>query len=369
MVSIVGANKSSTLGLIQAFEGTPDTPTKSSLSEKRKTVSYRFFEDIFKKQVCQFSTQLPTWKGLHVVATDGDNYILPAIGDALDKDYRGSVVKGHREGYYPRMYVSTLYDVLSGTLLGFNESSKNDELSRAMDLKESLPWENTVMLYDRYYFSRRLVTEHMVHGSYFLCRLKTGETVLSEVKDFIASRRRNLAVDIEGVEVHLIRVKNSKTGKDSFFATNMKRSNFRNKEVLELYSRRWDIETSFRDLTETMKMESWHSHSINGIKQEIFVTLWIFNQIKMWEFSQSPRSWHKVLKREYERPCFKSILLWFMNHFIELCQKLTARAWREFKMIIERTKERRKRLSRAYPRTSKRPTKKYSRDALIQRRA
>lgn len=369
MVSIISNDKSSTLGLMSAFEAIPETPVKSSLSERQQTVSYEFFEDIFTEDVRRFSDQLPTWKGLHVVATDGDNYNLPLTDDALDLGYRGSSVKGKRETYYPRMYVSTLYDVLSGRVLAFEESFKNDELERAMSFQDRLPGPKTLVLYDRFYFSKKLVLEHLASESFFVCRLKNGEKVLGVVKEFIDSGRRNQTVDIEGAQVHLIRVKNPKTGENSFFATNMERNKFSNKEILELYSRRWNIETSFRDLTETMNLENWHSRSVNGIKQEIYVALWIYNQIKTLEFEQSPRCWYRKLDREYERPNFKALLFWFADHFIDLCRILSDRAWKQFKMIIERTTQKRKRLSREYPRASKQPASKHSSDALVPRRS
>jgi hypothetical protein len=93
MVSIVGNDKSSTLGRVL------------------------------------ISPELPTWRGLHVVATDGDNYSLPAAGDSIERGYTGAAVKGGRETYYPRMYVSTLYNVLSGRVLAFEESIKNNDLA------------------------------------------------------------------------------------------------------------------------------------------------------------------------------------------------------------------------------------------------
>jgi hypothetical protein len=66
---------------------------------------------------------------LHVVATDGDNYSLPAAGDSIERGYTGAAVKGGRETYYPRMYVSTLYNVLSGRVLAFEESNEFRELA------------------------------------------------------------------------------------------------------------------------------------------------------------------------------------------------------------------------------------------------
>jgi hypothetical protein len=87
------------------------------------------------------------------------------------------------------------------------------------------------------------------------------------------------------------------------------------------------------------------------------------------EFAQSSRPWFQKLNREYERPCFKAILGWFAEHFVELCKSLTKKAWKQFEMIIDRTMQKRTRLSRSYPRASKQPAAKHSRDALVPRRA
>ena len=103
MVSMISGNKSSTLGLMNAFNSEANTPRKSSLSERRQSVSFQFFKDIFDSEVKNFKTEIPTWKGLYVTATDGDNYSLPASEDVLESGYLGSPVKGERETYYPRI--------------------------------------------------------------------------------------------------------------------------------------------------------------------------------------------------------------------------------------------------------------------------
>lgn len=334
----------------------------------RRSVSADFFKDIFTNQVREFDAKRPTWRGFNVFAIDGDNYQLPADGDALEYGYLGAAVKGERETYYPRMYVSTAYDVLSGTVVGFTQSNTNDEIDRAGQLVSSLP-QGSLTLYDRLYFSKRLVAIHQAEGQYFVARLKVGEKSLTVVQEFAASAKRNQSVDIEGETVHLLRVKNPQTGQDLFFATNMPRSKFRNKEICELYTRRWDVETSFRDLSVTMRIENWHTKFINGILQEIYIGLWIFNQIKTWEFAQNPRSWHRKLEREYIRPCFKSLMDWFTRHFSMFRRFVKKAAFEEFRLIIIRTMEKRNRLSRSYPRASKQPAKKHSCQALVSRRA
>ena len=111
MVSTISNDKSTTLGLMSAFDATPETPVKSSLSERRQSVSYKFFEEIFTEDVKNFSDQLPTWRGLYVTATDGDNYSLPLTEGTLDLGYRGNSVKGNRAVSYTHLTLPTTVSV------------------------------------------------------------------------------------------------------------------------------------------------------------------------------------------------------------------------------------------------------------------
>ncbi len=312
----------------------------------------------------------PTWRGLNVVAIDGDQYQLPAAGDALECGFVGYPVSGNRETYYPRMYVSVCYDVLSGTVVDFTHSNKNNELERALEMVSSATKE-MLYLYDRLYFCTDLVAAHGTNGSYFVCRLKTGARCLSVIQEFVESGKRNQTVSIEGYDVHLLKLKNPRSGEYIYFATNLPRDRFRNKEIAELYLRRWDIETSFRDLTKTMNLEDWHTQYVNGILQEVYVALWIFNQIKQIEFFESPRKWYKKLGRNYRRPCFKSTLNWLTRWFTHLYLNVvaTAACIDELSQIIKTTMERRTRLSRSFDRVSKQPAVLHSSVALVERRA
>jgi len=365
VVNIVGGDMSSNSGLINAYGKTP--PSKGSFSDFRRTVGFAFCKNIFEQQVEGFDSFRPKWKGYHVFAVDGDQYQLPACGDALEKGYRGAPVQGDRETYYPRMYVSYVYDVLSGTIVDFAESTENQELERALGFIDKSS-SNSLILYDRLYFCTDLVATHGTNDSYFVCRLKTGDKCLKVIKEFLKSKKRNDVVSIEGYEVHLIKVKNPNSGEDLYFATNLPRSKFRNKEISELYTRRWDIETGFRDLSKTMKLENWHTHYTNGILQEIYAGLWIYNQIKKAEYKVLETKGRKRLSRVYWRLCFKSLLMWFVKWFKNL-GKVAGICLDEFKTLVKTTLEKRTRLKRSYPRVSKQPASKHSSEALVERRS
>jgi hypothetical protein len=125
-----------------------------------------------------------------------------------------------------------------------------------------------------------------------------------------------------------------------------------------LWSReRWDVESSFRELTESLSLEQWHSFDKNGLLQEFFTRMWLFNFTKIQIFFRS-----KKHKREnggtYYRTNFKLCCEWIVRKFpLLLKRKLTI--FKEIDELIRISTEKRKRYSRSFEREIKRPASKY----------
>ena len=69
------------------------------------------------------------------------------------------------------MYAVKAVHLLSGLVCGIYQSKCCDEILGALKILSDLP-ENTLAVYDRFYFSKRLLKAHLDHGSYFICRCK-----------------------------------------------------------------------------------------------------------------------------------------------------------------------------------------------------
>ena len=86
---------------------------------------------------------------------------------------------------------------------------------------------------------------------------------------------------IEGVSVYFFKIWNPKTKEYDLFATNLPRYWVDNHTIRSLYNLRWECETGFLDLVKTFQVEQWHSKFMNGILQEFFATLWLYNFTKL----------------------------------------------------------------------------------------
>ena len=59
--------------------------------------------------------------------------------------------------------------------------------------------------------------------------------------------------------------------------TNLDKDEFTITEIKELYHRRWEIETSYRDLKYDLDLNTLHSKKRNLIEQEIYARLILYN--------------------------------------------------------------------------------------------
>ena len=343
------------------------TPTKSSLSEARSKVCHSFFRDIYEADLLRLSEDRKTYRGFYIYAVDGDDLNLPCSPQILAEGYHGWCFNKSFETYYPKMYTVYAYDVINGLVSGFRQSQRSEEFYSAINLIPSFE-KNSIAIYDRLYGSYPVMSAHAMSGSYFLIRLKKSVDVVKcgsldhEVDWKNSQNKKDVAV-----RVRVVKMYNTKTKEMMFFATNLAKEVFSRKEIVKLYQKRWEIETSLRDLTHTMKIEQWHSQTINGILQEIYALLWLMNNVKMQIRSDGEEADFLDNKKYY-----KSNFKLCMKIVIENISLLVVKKYDELKELlgfwVERSKEKRCQRSRSYPRIIKNRPTKYTVRSKIRRR-
>lgn len=331
-------------------------PVKSALTKVRGRVSFEFFKDQFEECVAAYEAHRRTWRGLRVYATDGDRYDLPRTEDVLKEGYRGFAFSKTKETYCPQMYVVHCYDVLGGVTKEFRYSNENEEMRSASEIAIALET-TSVTLYDRLFLCKDLVRAHASSKNYFVARCREGS--FSQVREFFKSTKRNSHFIFEGVTVELVKIIHPKTGEVAVYATNLPRSRFRNKEISELYALRWEVETSNRDMTSTIKVEQWHSHFLNGILQELYTALWWMNQARIQMAAQMRSRCTLESLFNYAKSNFKLILDFILDSLKDLVNNRINRVQRRLKILLELSLENRQRRSRTLPRQVRRRPKIY----------
>lgn len=351
------------------------TPSKSSLSEYRKKVNWRFFKDHFREAFQAFDRK--TFRGFYVYAIDGDIWNLPASEDILNNKFRGARFPNNKETHYPKMYTVSAVDVVNGILRDFRFHQGQCEVLFAREMIKKFE-KNSLTIYDRLHGTYASMKNHEDAGNYFLIRARVGgDTTQSQLREFRDSNAKSKTIifrpprgsgkEFTPVRIRLIKTKNPRTKEILIFMTNLPESSFKKKEIGQLYLRRWDIETTFKDLSHTLKMGQWHSQSLNGILQEIYALFWFYNaaQAQCLGVVKRADDW---LGKIYEKTNLKLCAKFFIDH-VEMLLNGQVREFHEcLHLILKRVAERRVRLRRSYPRAVRGHGATYANVGIIDRR-
>lgn len=354
---ISGKNNEGYLHALQKSFADEDiqTPVKSALCKIRKRISYKFFKDIFLGLMMQYELYRRTYKGLRIYAIDGLQLLLPRTDELMAQGFNGRRVSQHRQSHMLYMYVTHAYDVLGEVTKDLRYATGLDEIADACDMVKGFE-KDSVTIYDRLYISKRIVGTHKEAGNYFLARARRKGVIL-EIQNFFKSKKRRTIVDIEGVKITLIKIYNPKTKEDDVFATNLPDEWLTRSIISNLYTKRWEVENSFRVATQTMRVEQWHSTHLNGILQELYATFWLINFTRIQvAFKQKPV--RNPLAKEYEKPNFKFILDWVISIFPKILRKIRG-VLTPIKELMNLSTEKRKHRSRSYPRQLRYPAPNY----------
>lgn len=345
--------------------GDDEVPFRASLSKARKAVSWTFFRDAFQKLTAAVDPLRTTFGGLKVYAVDGHQLVLPYTKDLYKRGFSGFPLEDDRETYTLRAYMTHCYDVLTGVSAGVTFSPTNDEHRDRRELLDTV-LDGSVVLYDRAFFSEDLVESHDKRDKvYFLARCKRTST--GEIEAFFASDATRASTTRYSRRVYFFKVFHPGSGEPTVYATDLPESWHRVEVFGRLYRMRWETETEQRDITETVKLEQWHSTTLNGILQELYATLWLVNVTRVAMLLAGQKS-VSPLDDRYAKPNFK-LCFNFVARRLSSWMAAPAALLVKLGRIVQRTTEWRRRYSRSYPREVKRSSKGYPRNSAVSSRA
>ena len=159
-------------------------------------------------------------------------------------------------------------------------------------------------------------------------------------------------------KIYFIKIINPENGEENVFATNLPRSWHKFYYVQHLYGLRQEVELSFKELTHTSKLEQWHTQFYNGIMQELYLTFWLINITKIIAYFSNDKKTQDPLNYEYKKPDTKLLLDYISEKIDKVFNKIKF-IITTIKILIKRSTERRKRMSRHYEREIKSPASPY----------
>ena len=338
--------------------GIASAPAKSALCRLRRKISYRFFRDHLTRLLKSADSVRSTYLGLRIYAVDGQMLTLPKSKEITRAGFTGRAVSKYRESHYPKAFITHAYDVLTGVSKDLRFSNRLHEQQDAEEMIAGFERES-LTIYDRLYFGIRLVAAHYRRRSHFLFRCKRNAS--KEILEFFNDPKKPVTTSffLKGkYEINLVRVRNPKTNEDAVFATSLPVELLQPRIIGKLYRLRWEVETSFLELTAITKAEQWHSKSVNGILQELYARFWLINYVKLQIHVQTKKPGNP-LRDKYEKPNFKLLYNFVLLLFPKI-MKRDPEVIRDFDHLRKRSLEKRRHRSRAYKRELKRPASPYS---------
>ena len=257
---------------------------RSAVTKARAHVPWTAFEQVHQKAVQLAYEVWPTheadtWQGLSVFAIDGSKYTLPAADAVRAAFDPHSGLEHPGKGHYPQCLVSTVYDVfrrlpIARTIQPIAEANEREEVKA---LLPSIP-RSGVLLFDRGYPSYDLL-EHLQHQyqGFWVLRGPASRT-FPVVETFVHSGQTEASLTLTSpttapIQLRALRLV-SPQGEISVLLTNLPNTvRFPAQAVLDLSWRRWAVEVHYRDEKTSLDMETFHSQTENGIRQELFAIL------------------------------------------------------------------------------------------------
>lgn len=269
------------------------TPSRSSLSVARYKVPVAAFRQALHQLVDHLGTLLPGslahYGERRFVAIDATSLVCPRSASTLqnlDRPHINPWLLTH----YPRALVVVAFDVVRRLPVEWVLLAKGRGERSAIDPLLQRLRRGDVAIMDRGYPARWLLAALVKNGVDVVMRMTAAKAgAWPEVQQFLKSGAKTAVVECateagRTVTIRLVR-RNPPRGRPLkhqhretmvVLSTLLPRHGFEAKDLLDIYGRRWDIESLFREMKEAFTIERFHAKSLDGVQQEIAtVLMWI----------------------------------------------------------------------------------------------
>lgn len=241
-----------------------------------------------------------TYNGYIVLATDGTELQIPTTPEFV-KDF-GCPSNKNGKMDRPMAASSILYDINNGIIVNgvikqyaYSEKAMVSDHIEAIKKISELSGQKIIILFDRGYPSMWLMAKLKLNNIDFIIRCK--KSYIKETDD--ASKYENYDKEkIINISQHMtrglawfklfakqheqkmsIRITTGRfsTEEIGIFVTSLGYDIFSREEIVELYRRRWEIETHFRHQKETCEFENFACKTTERLKQEYYCKLYTLN--------------------------------------------------------------------------------------------
>jgi len=269
-----------------------ETFTKSAFCQGRKKINPAVFKKLNSAFIDDYYTDndlgVKRWKGFRLLSVDGSYLDIPQTKElrAHFGEQKNQTTTG-----VARARVSVIYDVLNRYVLdGSISPIKIGEREMALG-HLTICDKGDLNIYDRGYPSYAFIYEHLERNLDFLIRAKV--TYSSVTRDFISSNAKSMVVDMfpgkntkvsdkaydrnTPIRLRLIRIDLPSGEVELLLTSLVNTKKYPHKIFMELYAKRWGVETFYDELKNKLKVEHFSGYSLQSILQDFYAALFVSN--------------------------------------------------------------------------------------------
>ena len=258
--------------------------SKQALSKARQFINPALFKELYYLSVDLFYKQLPSrklWNGYHLFAIDGSKIELPNSKSNFE-------FFGEMFGYpdpsrrFTMGLGSIVYDVLDDYIVyasfqRYLASERSAALEHLHNLEDLNIYQNSVIIFDRGYYSEDLFRYCVEHQHLCLIRLKQNYNIAKKCfGDIITVLPGNTKDGTENVKIRVIEVILN-DGTKEYLATNLFDSHISQQMFRELYFYRWPVETKYKELKSRLAIEEFSGATTTSVLQEFYINVLLSN--------------------------------------------------------------------------------------------
>ena len=304
--------------LLRYFGCSQHSASSSAFIQQRQKINEFAFPSLFDLFV-QKTDKDRLYKGYRLLAADGSDIQIPTDPKYTDCYFPGT----NGRAPYSLLHLDAVYDLLQHTYIDAAVCGRRDwnEIGVLCNMVDRSNIAKALIITDRGYESYNLMAHIQEKGWKYLIRIKdihsSGIAAGLDLPDrdefdlfcpMQLTRRRNRKtqpllsqrnyykwiptsapmdylptgshkhdpVVFYSLPFRVVRFKLSDSSFETVI-TNLDADDFPPNELKHLYSKRWGIETSFRELKYTVGLLHFHAKKVENIKQEIFARLIMYN--------------------------------------------------------------------------------------------
>ena len=258
--------------------------SKQALSKARQFINPALFKELYYLSVDLFYKQLPSrklWNGYHLFAIDGSKIELPNSKSNFE-------FFGEMFGYpdpsrrFTMGLGSIVYDVLDDYIVyasfqRYLASERSAALEHLHNLEDLNIYQNSVVIFDRGYYSEDMFRYCVEHQHLCLIRLKQNYNIAKKCfGDIITVLPGNTKDGTENVKIRVIEVILN-DGTKEYLATNLFDSHISQQMFRELYFYRWPVETKYKELKSRLAIEEFSGATTTSVLQEFYINVLLSN--------------------------------------------------------------------------------------------